>query len=193
MERHRIISLWLDAHPEVLAAAGRVLHIAPEPPLTARLVAHAVQYVTADLNSRLAALHCDIQDLPLRDDWFDLVVCNHVLEHVPDDRQAMRELYRVLSPGGRAIVMCPIARGRTQTLEDDAIRTPAERLAVYGQEDHARLYGSDYADRLTEAGFRVEVDRFLETLDEPTSRRHVLRRSDDMFETDDIYVAVKAG
>jgi SAM-dependent methyltransferase len=192
MERHRLLTLWWRAHPEFLAGVRRILHLAPETPLTRYLSnLPGVEYLTADLDSPLAAIHCDIQDLPLRDGFFDLVVCNHVLEHIPDDRLAMRELHRVLSPGGRAIVMCPVARDRDTTLEDATVTTREQRLAVYGQEDHVRLYGADYGDRLREAGFTLVIDRFLASLDDATLERHALRRRHDLFEADDIYVAHK--
>lgn len=189
MERHRLLWLWLDAHPEFGAGVRRVLHMAPEPPLRRRFDTSGVNYITADLASPLAAIHCDIQDLPFRDAWFDLVICNHVLEHIPDDRLALRELRRVLADRGRAILLCPIARGRTETFEDPEVTAPEQRLAAYGQEDHARLYGADYADRVREAGFELEVIDYLSELDSATIERHALRRADDVFEPDTLYLA----
>jgi SAM-dependent methyltransferase len=191
MERHRLLWLWLDRHPEFLRGARRVLHIAPEPPLRRRFDGDRVQYITADLASPYASVHCDIQDLPFKDGWFDLVVCNHVLEHIPDDRLALSELHRVQTPGGRAILLCPIATGLAETLEDPAVHTPAQRLATYGQEDHARLYGSDYPDRIRDAGFDVDVVDFLAELDPDTIERHAVRRRSDLFDTDTLYLASK--
>jgi SAM-dependent methyltransferase len=189
MERHRLLWLWLDAHLEFSDGVSRVLHIAPEPPLRRRFDTPGRSYITADLSSPLAAIHCDVSDLPFRDAWFDLVICNHVLEHVADDRVAMRELRRVLAERGRAILLSPIARGRTTTVSEPGLNTPERRLEIYGQEDHTRLYGADYADRIREAGFELDVVDFLAEFDRATIERHALERAHDLFEPDTLYLA----
>ena len=117
------------------------------------------QYLTADLESPLAALHFDVQQIPLGDNSVDVVLCNHILEHVADDRKALRELHRILKPGGWGILLSPVDRDYEQTFEDDSIVDPDERTRIFGQYDHRRIYGRDYADRLREAGFEVlELD-----------------------------------
>jgi len=103
-------------------------------------------------------LDLDVTAMPFPDDQFDLILCSHVLEHVPDDRQAMRELYRVLKPGGWAILMVPLDRACAVTQEDATVVDPEERKRLYGQFDHVRLYGRDYAERLKSAGFTVTED-----------------------------------
>jgi nucleotide-binding universal stress UspA family protein len=105
----------------------------------------------------------------------------------------MRELARVTAPGGWAVLMCPIGRDRATTLTDPAVRTPADALRVYGQEDHVRLYGADYRERLEAAGFEVTVERFLDELAPEVVERHRLRRRDDVFEADDIYIGRVGG
>jgi Methyltransferase domain/Glycosyl transferase family group 2 len=192
MERHRLLWLYLQQRTDLFSEHRRLLHIAPERSFR-RLLRRlpTIEYVGADLNSPLADIHCDIQALPFDDASFDILICNHVLEHVPDDRRAMSELVRVLAPGGWAILMCPIARGRTVTLADPTVATPEDALRVYGQEDHARLYGADYRARLEQAGFRVLVDRFLDDLAPETIERYCLRRKNDVFEDDDIYVGYR--
>ncbi|HVL31159.1 MAG TPA: glycosyltransferase [Solirubrobacteraceae bacterium] len=194
MERHRLLWLYLRERSDLLSRRRRVLHMAPEDCIQ-RLLAplENVEYVAADLASPLADVHCDIQRLPFEDDRFDVVICNHVLEHVPDDRAAMRELARVTAPGGWAVLMCPIGRDRATTLTDPAVRTPADALRVYGQEDHVRLYGADYRERLEAAGFEVTVERFLDELAPEVVERHRLRRRDDVFEADDIYIGRVGG
>lgn len=189
MERHRLLWLYLQQRTDLHTKRYRVLHMAPEISIQ-RLLRRLpnIDYVGADLQSPLADVHCDIQDLPFPDGRFDVVICNHVLEHVPDDHRAMTELARVLAPGGWAVLMCPIARGRATTLVDASVRTPHDAMRVYGQEDHARLYGGDYRHRLEEAGFAVSVDRFLDDLAGDVIDRCRLRRSDDLFEDDDIYI-----
>ncbi len=189
MERHRILWLYLQQRTDLLTGRHRVLHMAPESGIQ-RLLRRLpnLDYVAADLASPLADVHCDVQALPFEDDSFDVVICNHVLEHVPDDRRAMAELARVTRPGGWAVLMCPIARDRTTTLEDPAVTTADERLRVYGQEDHLRLYGADYRERLQRAGFVVTVERFLDELAPEVVERHRLRRRDDVFARDDVYI-----
>ena len=113
-------------------------------------------YITADLESPLADMHFDVQQIPLADSSIDVLICNHLLEHVEDDRRAMRELYRVLRSGGWGIMLVPEERKRATTFEDNTITDPKLRTELFGQYDHRRIYGRDYDDRLREAGFRVE-------------------------------------
>lgn len=189
MERHRLLWLWLRDQ-ELLSRPGlRVLHIAPEKVLQDLLRAvPGVRYTGGDLESRLADVHFDVTAIPFDDASYDLVLCNHVLEHVPDDEQAMRELARVLDPGGKAILMCPIARDRATTYEDSAVQTPEQRLERFGQEDHARLYGADYEERLRRSGFALERIDLLASLEPATIARHGLRQDHPLFEDDVIYV-----
>ena len=114
------------------------------------------RYQTADLESPLADLHFDIQQIPLADESFDVVICNHLMEHVEDDLRAMRELHRILKRGGWGVLLSPVDLQRATTFEDDSITDPKERTRIFGQYDHRRLYGNDFADRLREAGFEVE-------------------------------------
>ncbi|MBX0330763.1 methyltransferase domain-containing protein [Oscillochloris sp. ZM17-4] len=112
-------------------------------------------YITADLFDPHVDVRLDITRLPQSDQSIDIIYCSHVLEHVPDDRKAMRELYRILKREGWAILLVPITVG--QTIEDPTITDPAERLRLFGQDDHVRRYGPDYVDRLREVGFIVDV------------------------------------
>lgn len=192
MERHRLLWLYLQQRTDLYTRRFHVLHMAPEAS-TQRLLRRLpnIHYVSADLNSWCADVQCDIQQLPFDDESFDVVICNHVLEHIPDDRRAMSELLRVMAPGGWAVLMCPIGRDRDTTLEDPDVRIPADALRVYGQEDHVRLYGSDYRERLAEAGFDVSVHHFLDEIDPEVVERYALRRQHDLFEEDDIYIGRK--
>jgi Methyltransferase domain len=154
LERHRGLWLWLR---EQIPAGADVLHVAPEGGIAARLRAMPITYVTTDLESPLAMRHDDLTALPDLDESFDIVICNHVLEHISDDRAAMREIRRVLRPGGLAVLQHPIRPGG-KTFEDARVVSPEDRLRVFGQEDHVRIYGWDFLDRLREAGFdRVET------------------------------------
>ena len=118
----------------------------------------SLRYVTADLSSARAGIKTDIMAIPCKSNSFDVVLCNHVLEHVADDQKAMRELFRVLAPGGWAILQSPIDTERAKTFEDPTIVSPRDRERAFGQHNHLRLYGRDYKERLEKAGFAVKVD-----------------------------------
>ena len=136
-----------------------MLHLAPEPALDRPLrQVRGLTRITADLNRHDVMARLDVTHLPCADDSFDVIYCSHVLEHVPDDLAAMAELQRVLRPGGWAILQVPILREFTD--EDPSVVTPEERLRRFGQRDHVRVYGRDYAKRLEVSGFQVHVDDF---------------------------------
>lgn len=161
LERHRLLWLWLQRESDLFERRPRLLHVAPEVCLMRHLrkayKGHEEDYVTADLESPLADLHFDIQHIPLADESFDVVFCNHIMEHVEDDLQAMREIHRVMRHGeGWGVILSPVELEREKTFEDDSITDPEERTRIFGQYDHRRVYGRDYADRLREAGFEVE-------------------------------------
>ena len=160
LERHRMIWLWLERHSDLFATHPRLLHIAPEVSLMRHFQQHYKEckerYVTADLESPLADMHFDVQHIPLAERSIDVVICNHLLEHVVNDRLALRELHRILKPGGWGIMLVPEDRSRATTFEDDTITDPDERTRLFGQYDHRRVYGRDYDERLRDAGFEVE-------------------------------------
>lgn len=160
LERHRLLWLWLQRESDLFDRRPRLLHVAPEVCLMRHLrkayKGHEEDYVTADLESPLADLHFDIQHIPLADESFDVVFCNHIMEHVEDDLQAMREIHRVMRRGGWGVILSPVELEREKTFEDDSITDEAERTRIFGQYDHRRVYGCDYADRLREVGFEVE-------------------------------------
>lgn len=162
LERHRTLWLWLLRESDIgrgAMALPRLLHVAPEVALKrkfSRIYAkQPADYVTADLESPLADLHFDIQHIPLEDESFDVVICNHIMEHVEDDRLAMREILRIMRKGGWGVILSPVDLQRDKTFEDDTITDEAERTRIFGQYDHRRIYGRDYAERLREAGFEV--------------------------------------
>jgi SAM-dependent methyltransferase len=139
-----------------------------------------VDYVSADIASELAMLKFDITDIPLPDSQFDCIICYHVFEHVPDDRKAMKELYRVLKPGGWAILQVPLDNARDKTFEDASIVLPDERKRVFGQSDHVRIYGRDYGDRLKEVGFSVKIDNYAQQLDSSEITKYGLDKSEEI-------------
>ncbi len=156
LERHRLSWLFLQKRPGLLADQPKMLHVAPEPCLESNFTKLlGSKYLTADLLNPNAMVKMDICDIQYPDGSFDAIYCSHVLEHVPDDRQAMRELHRVLSTNGWAILNVPITG--EETFEDPSIVDPQERLKAFGQEDHVRRYGPDYVERLRDSGFDVEM------------------------------------
>ena len=157
VERHRGIWLFFERKTQLFTSLPKsMLHFAPEPCIARRLqTVIGVGYITADLDEKRAIVKADITDLQFADGQFEVIYCCHVLEHVPDDRQAMKELHRVLSPAGWAIILVPISAEKT--VEDPAIRITEDRLKHYGQKDHVRRYGRDFFTRLSDSDFHVEV------------------------------------
>lgn len=184
LERHRALWLCLTRRSD-LAFAGRMLHIAPEVCFRKRLremmQRAGGEYVTADLESPLADLHFDVQQIPLADGSADIIICNHLLEHVADDRRALSELHRVMAAGGWGVVTVPVDLSRESTFEDDSVTDPAERTRIFGQYDHRRIYGRDYAERLREAGFGVEEVDIAATLSDDECRLYAIRRDEPIY------------
>jgi SAM-dependent methyltransferase len=159
LERHRLLWLFLSTKTDLFdGKAKKMLHVAPELCFENRFKRLlGSNYITADLLDNRAVVKMDITNIQCPDQSFDVVYCSHVLEHVPDDRRAMREFYRVLKNDGWAILLVPI--NSEKTFEDPTVTSPEERLKVFGQKDHVRRYGPDYVNRLREAGFNVESTR----------------------------------
>ncbi|WP_420909557.1 class I SAM-dependent methyltransferase [Eudoraea chungangensis] len=160
LERHRLLWLYLKRETDFFTKDYEVLHFAPEQAFYKRFKKLPFKtYTTTDLNSPLAEVKADICALPFEDNSFDIILCNHVLEHIPDDKKAMSELYRVMKPSGWGIVQIPQDLKRETTYEDNSITDRKERAKIFGQYDHVRVYGRDYFDRLRNVGFTVnEVD-----------------------------------
>jgi SAM-dependent methyltransferase len=162
LERHRLLWLYLQNETDFFTCKTikKVLHFAPEQEFYKRFKKQKnIEYVTTDLLSPLADVKADICNLPFEDNSFDIIFCNHVLEHIPDDTKAMQELYRVMKPGGMGIFQIPQDLNRATTFTDDTITDAKERAKIFGQYDHVRVYGRDYFDKLRSIGFTVnEID-----------------------------------
>jgi SAM-dependent methyltransferase len=182
-ERHRAQWLLFERRPQLLRDAASLLHFSPEWCLRRRLTAiPGLRYVTTDLDpTQQTDLRLDITALELADDAFDAIICSHVLEHVYDDRAAMRELRRITAPGGFTLVMVPLALDHARTYEDASITAPADRERAFLQHDHVRLYAPDVADRLRDAGFDVEVVDLHDELGPDGAVRYGLLASDLIF------------
>lgn len=164
LERHRVIWLFLKNETSFFTAQLNFLHIAPESCfLKPFKQLKNLTYVTGDLESPWADVKLDVRQMPLSDNSFDVTMCNHVFEHIDDDKKAMSEFLRILKPGGWGIFMVPIKWDR-KTIEDLSITDPAEREKLFGQRDHVRYYGYDYPDRLREVGFEVTVIDYAQKL-----------------------------
>ncbi|MFA6468664.1 MAG: methyltransferase domain-containing protein [Bacteroidota bacterium] len=168
LERHRFVWMYFNQNTDLFTRKNpSMLHIAPEECFTKSLQNRlGGKYLTADLFSDDVMVKMDITDIQYPDETFDAVYCSHVLEHVQNDRKAMREFFRVVKKGGWAVLLVPISADKT--IEYPNVTDPAQRLALYGQEDHVRRYGPDYIDRLRESGFaviKVTPDEYMKESD----------------------------
>jgi SAM-dependent methyltransferase len=184
-ERERHVYLYLKLMTRLFQDRTRLLHIAPERNLRRVLSKREnLQYTTGDLNPAKAQVRVDLTAMDFPDESFDVVICNHVLEHIPDDRAAMAEILRVLRPRGWAMLQVPLAP-ELATRENSLVVDPRERLRLYGQNDHVRLYGRDYAQRLESIGFRVTATSVRRQFGDSYATRFGLLR-DEL-----IYIAAK--
>ena len=167
LERHRLLWLYLQNETNFFTSKEKikVLHFAPEQEFYKRFKKQAnLEYTTTDLLSPLADIKADICNLPFQDNSYDMILCNHVLEHIPDDTKAMQELFRVMKPGGMGIFQIPQDLKRAVTFSDDTITDQKERAKIFGQYDHVRVYGTDYFEKLRSIGFRVEEVDYTSTI-----------------------------
>ena len=179
LERHRLLWLYLKNETNFFSSEKRVLHFAPEQAFYKRFkkMKH-LDYVTTDLNSPLADVKADICNLPFKNDEFDMILCNHVLEHIPDDTKAMQELYRVMKVGGIGIFQIPQDLSRATTFQDNSITDKKERAKIFGQYDHVRIYGRDYFNKLRSIGFKVEEVDYTSNLSEEDIARYCLAKGE---------------
>ena len=192
LERHRLMWLYLQEKTEFFKAPLKVLHVAPEYCFLKRFDRlQNLDYITADLESPLAKVKMDVHEIPFNDNHFDVIFCNHTMEHVDNDLQAMGELHRVLKPGGWGIIQSPINIKRDETYEDESIISEKDREVHFGQKDHVREYGLDYPERLEKAGFDVSVDRSIEQMDVEDVQRYGLLTYDKITAEDFLYVVKK--
>lgn len=158
LERHRFLWLYLQCEIKITQQKNlSVLHFAPEKYLANKLQKFSHQYVTGDLAEKNVDVRTDITNTPFLNNSFDLILCSHVLEHVTDDRKALSELFRIVKDDGKILIIIPVER--ENTFEDPSVTEPDERLKIFGQRDHVRIYGEDFIDRLIESGF--EVNNYL--------------------------------
>ncbi|MDO6438203.1 class I SAM-dependent methyltransferase [Cyclobacterium sp. 1_MG-2023] len=181
LERHRLMWLFLQKETDFFTAPKKVLHVAPELCFLGRFKKlKNLEYITGDIESPLADVKMDIHHIPFEDNSFDVVFCNHVMEHVEDDIKACAEINRVLKPNGWGIIQSPVYEHEV-TLEDKTITDPKERERVFGQSDHVRKYGKDYARRLSKSGLRVTENNFVKQLSEDMVKKYALPEKEIIF------------
>ena len=174
LERHRLLWLYLTNETDFFTSKKKVLHMAPEQCFLTRFRKLNHDYKTADLDSPIADVKADIINLPFNDNSFDVIFCNHVLEHVQDDTKAMKELFRVMKKGGMGIFQVPQDLNRNVTFEDNSITDPKKRAKIFGQYDHVRVYGRDYFDKLRSIGFNVEEVNYSQKISSELLSRYRL-------------------
>lgn len=179
LERHRQMWLYLQNETDFFTKNYKVLHIAPEQEFLRRFKKMKnLDYTSADLFSPIVDVKADILDLPFDDESFDVVICNHVLEHIEDDKKAMSELYRVMKKGGWGILQVPMKNSLEKTYEDFSITDPKERQKHFGQYDHVRWYGMDYFDRLKSVGFEAEINFYSQKFSDAEIKKFGLNRNE---------------
>jgi len=181
LERHRLLWLYLKRKTSFLKDSIRVLHVAPEQVFYKKFKSFSHwDYTTTDLDSPLAEVKADLCNLPFESNTYDLILCNHVLEHIPNDKLAMKEIYRVLKQGGTAILQVPLDENRKKTFEDNSVVDSKDRAKIFGQYDHVRVYGKDYYDRLKSIGFKATAVDFINTLPQNEQEKFGLPKNEQI-------------
>ncbi|GLI08708.1 glycosyl transferase family 2 [Paenibacillus tyrfis] len=183
LDRERLYKLYIEKETNLLSKENKILHVAPEKNMRNWLKSFSnLSYKCGDLYPNDHETEkLDVTDIHYANESFDVIFCSHVLEHVPDDRRAMREFYRVLKKGGWGILQVPLATSIDCTFEDFSITTESGRLETFGQEDHVRIYAKDYVNRLEEAGFRVLQYNFSEQYGAEEAEKYGLSPSDVLY------------
>jgi predicted SAM-dependent methyltransferase len=183
LDRERLFRLYIERKTNLLSSPGKLLHVAPEYNLRQWLRQYPnIQYTMGQLESPEKEIEeMDITSISYPDNSFDAIICSHVLEHIPSDILAMKELFRVLKPGGWGILQVPVVLNLEETFEDETVTTAEQRRAVYGQDDHVRLYAKDYVDRLQTAGFIVNLFNVADEYGIEEARKYGLSESDNLY------------
>ena len=181
LERHRLLWLYLKKKTKLLEKKISVLHVAPEMVFIKKFKKITNwNYVSVDLNSPLADLKANIYNLPFKENYFDLILCNHVLEHIEDDYKALNELYRVIKNKGILIAQIPIDKNLKKTFENKEIINRRDRNKYFGQYDHVRVYGLDFYDRLSNSGFKPKKIDILKKISKQEKMKYCLPKDEEI-------------
>jgi len=179
LERHRLLWLYLEKETNFLNSNLKVLHVAPEQVFYKKFKKlKNWEYFTFDLNSPIADIKGDLTSTNFKDESFDLIICNHVLEHIEDDKSALNEIYRILKYNGISILQVPMNVKRKNTFEDSSIKSKNQREKYFGQYDHVREYGLDFKDRVEQAGFEVEMINYSTKISQDLVIKYGLMKDD---------------
>ena len=179
LERHRLLWLYLDKETDFLNSNLKVLHVAPEQVFYKKFKKlKNWEYFTFDLNSPIADIKGDLTSTNFKDESFDLIICNHVLEHIEDDKLALNEIYRILKYDGISILQVPLNVKRKSTFEDSSIKSEIQREKYFGQYDHVREYGLDFKYKVEQAGFKVEMINYSTKISEDLIVKYGLMKND---------------
>ncbi len=182
LERHRLLWLYLRDKTNFFKDSLKVLDIAPMYFFQQKCKTLSnLNYISADISSPIAMTKMDITNINLPDNQFDCIICYHVLEHIPDDKKAMKQLFRMLKPGGWAILESPVDPHRDETFEDPNVVSPKERERIFGHKDHVRIYAQDYKSRLEMAGFTVELDNYSTELGDNIIKKYGLMKDEIIY------------
>lgn len=188
LERHRMVWHFIENKTELLLKPHKLLHSAPELYYYKKFKKNSnINYIAIDkfpeeYDYSSETINMDLTDLKFDDNSFDFIICNHVLEHIPNDTDAMKEMYRVLRNGGKAILNVPFEKNRNTTFEDFSVTEPAKRLELFGQVDHVRIYSDkDYKKRLESVGFKVEQIDYVSTFSKADKFKNGLQEGEDIF------------
>jgi len=182
LERHRLLWLYIKNNTDFLGKKIRLLHFAPEHVLSGLFSSlQNIQYVNADIASPRAMIRMDMTNMSFNAETFDAVICSHVLEHIDDDMKAMKEIYRVLKQKGSAILLQPVDQTREKTFEDPTVIDPQKRKALFGQEDHVRIYGRDIIIRIEKAGLSVSIEDYPFRFSHDLAERYGLHKDNQIY------------
>jgi SAM-dependent methyltransferase len=185
LERHRLLWMFLEKQTSLFTKPSKLLHVAPERVFFKRFKqAKSIDYYPADKFPKgypAGTKHLDLLQPGMPDHSFDAVICNHVFQYIIEDRSAIKNVYNMLRPGGWAILQVPIDWNRDVSYEDYTITDPRERERIYGLSEHVRWYGKDYAHRLEEAGFRVEMHDFIDRFTPEETDRYGFWKGEKIF------------
>ena len=185
LERHRFLWLFLKLEMKIMNQTDlSILHFAPEKYLENKLRKISDHYITADIEGADVDIKVDITNTSFEKETYKLILCSHVLEHVNDDRKALKELFRILKPDGTALIIIPVER--ESTFEDSSVTEPEERLKIFGQRDHVRIYGEDFINRLIESGFKVKTYLPKDNFSEDEQVKYGIK-----IESDRLYICSK--